>query len=246
MTSRLYRIVLCGILSIFLSTLCVAADKFTFSGDSMNTVIAKGKERTVLEGNASIKSGSTHIEAEKIELYGEDSRFAFCSGEVQVTDPEKGILLKSDHLFYDREEDRSRVDGYAEMEDQKNELIVKGGFLEHFGEEEITIIQIGVRILKEDLACRSEFARYRRDEEILELSGLPYVYWKGDEYRASRIVINLDTDEILLEGEVEGTVVTEEEEEEEEEKEESGEPDGGAEEQAEEPEATEEEERGDG
>lgn len=238
MTSRLCRTVLYGLLCFFFSTLSVAADKFTFSGDSMNTVIAKGKERTVLEGNATIQSGSTHIEAEKIELYGEDSRFAFCSGDVQVTDPEKGIILNSDHLFYDREEDRSRVDGYAEMEDQKNELIVKGGFLEHFGEQEITIIQIGVRILKEDLACRSEFARYRRDEEILELSGLPYVYWKGDEYRASRIVINLDTDEILLEGEVEGTVVTEEEEE----TEESGEPDRGPEE----PEGTEEEERGDG
>ena len=61
------------------------------------------------------------------------------------------------------------------------------------------------------MVCRSEFARFRREEEILELSGMPYVYWKGDEYRASRIVINLKTDEIRLEGEVQGTVTTEEE-----------------------------------
>lgn len=209
----------CTLFCLLVCALPVAGDTFTFSGDSMNSVIAKGKERTILKGNASILSGSTHIKAETIELYGENSRFAFCSGNVVVKDPEKGIILTSEHLFYDREEDRSRVDGYAEMEDQKNELIVKGGFLEHFGDLEITIIQIGVRILKEDLACRSEFARYRREEEILELSGVPYVYWKGDEYRASRIVINLDTDEILLEGEVEGTVVTEEKSEEEQERE---------------------------
>ncbi len=209
----------CTLFCLLVCTFPVSGDTFTFSGDSMNSVIAKGKERTILKGNASIQSGSTHIKAETIELYGEDSRFAFCSGDVVVKDPEKGIVLTSERLFYDREEDRSRVDGYAEMEDQKNELIVKGGFLEHFGDLEITIIQIGVRILKEDLACRSEFARYRREEEILELSGVPYVYWKGDEYRASRIVINLDTDEILLEGEVEGTVVTEEKSEEEQERE---------------------------
>ena len=80
--------------------------------------------------------------------------------------------------------------------------------------EAITIIQIGVRILKEDMASRSEFARFKREEEILELSGLPFVFWKGDEYRAARIIINLDTDEIRLEGEVRGTVTTEEDEEE--------------------------------
>lgn len=193
----------------------IRCDTFTFSGDTMNTVMARGKERTVLTGNAVIISDSTEIRADKIILYGEDSRFAQCSGGVEVLDEEKGIFLQSENLFYDRDIDLSRVEGYAEMQDQKNELIVKGGYLENFGDEDITIIQIGVRILKEDLACRSEFARFRREEEILELSGMPYVFWKGDEYRASRIIINLETDEIRLEGEVQGTVITEEEEEEE-------------------------------
>ncbi len=200
--------------AVFSVSPVVSAESFSFSGDSMNTVIAKGKERTILRGNAAIVSKSTRIEADTIELYGKDSRFAYCEGNVRVTDQEKGIYLTSEHLYYDREEDISRVNGYAEMVDQKNELVVKGGYLENFGEQDITIIQIGVRILKEDLACRSEFARYRREEEILELSGMPFVYWKGDEYRASRIVINLDTDEILLEGEVEGTVISEDEDEE--------------------------------
>lgn len=200
---------LCSVF-LFLLPMITGADTFTFSGDSMTTVLARGKERTLLTGNAVIVSDGTEIRADKIELYGEDSRFARCSGNVEVTDIEKGIYLQSEDLFYDREIDLSRVEGYAEMEDQKNELIVKGGYLENYGDDDITIIQIGVRILKEDLACRAEFARFRREEEILELSGMPYVFRKGDEYRASRIIINLDTDEIRLEGEVQGTVVTEE------------------------------------
>lgn len=197
---------------VFLFTLTSSrADTFSFSGDSMTTVLARGKERTVLTGNAVIISDNTEIHAEEIVLYGEDSRFAQCSGRVEVTDTVKGIYLQSENLFYDRDIDLCRVEGYAEMEDQKNELIIKGGYLENFGDDDITIIQIGVRILKEDMACRAEFARFRRDEEILELSGMPYVYWKGDDYRASRIIINLESDEIRLEGEVQGTVITEEE-----------------------------------
>ncbi len=199
--------------ALFLSVLTVSGwtDTFTFSADRMNTVLAKGKERTLLSGNAKIISRNTVITADEIEIYGSDSQFALCRGNVTVKDEEKGIILHSENLFYDRENDVSRIEGYVEMEDQKNELVVKGGLLEHYGEQDITIIQIGVRILKEDMVCRSEFARFKREEEILELSGLPFVYWKGDEYRATRIIINLDTDEIRLEGEVRGTVTTEEE-----------------------------------
>ncbi|RKX80247.1 MAG: organic solvent tolerance protein OstA [Spirochaetes bacterium] len=183
---------------------------FQFSGDRMYTVMAKGKEHTFLTGNATIITESTTIQAEEIELYGRDSRYAICKGGVSIKDEEKGIVLSTESLFFDREEEITRVKGYVEMIDQKNELVAKAGFLEHFGKEDIIILQIGVRILKEDMACRSEFARYRREEEILELSGMPFVFWKGDEYRASRIVINLDTDEIQLEGEVKGKIISEE------------------------------------
>ncbi|MEW5814293.1 MAG: LptA/OstA family protein [Spirochaetota bacterium] len=190
----------------------ISADSFTFSSDRMSTVLTKGKEHTILSGNAHIISDKTNIYANEIELYGEDYRYALCRGDVTVVDEEKGIFLKCDELYFDRKKDISRIEGYAEMEDYKNELVVKAGFLENFGKDDITVVQIGVRILKEDMACRSEFARYKRKEKILELSGMPLVYWKGDEYKASRIIINLDTDEIKLAGEVSGTVVSKSEE----------------------------------
>lgn len=223
------------VLSGLLFLLCISpgrastvwADTFRFSGNSMTSVLAEGRERTTLVGNAVIISDTTTIKADEIELYGEDSRYARCKGEVTIRDEEKGYLLRCEDLYFDRENDLSRIEGYAEMEDYRNELVVKGEYLEHDGKKDITIIQVGVRILKEDLACRSEFARVKREENILELSGMPYVYWKGDEYRASRITVNLDTDEISLEGEVQGTVVTEEEPEEGQEIEEMG--DGGSE-----------------
>ncbi|MCK4541423.1 MAG: hypothetical protein KAU17_04200 [Spirochaetales bacterium] len=193
-----------------------ADDDFSFSSDKTEAVLAKGREYTTLTGNAIMISGSMEIHADKIELFGSDFRYARCTGNVRVTDDEKGILLFCDNLLFDREEEISRIEGYAEMVDQKNEIVVKGHFFEDRGKEEITLIQIGVRILKEDMVCRGEFARYLRKEKILELSGMPSVYWKGDEYSASRIIINLDTDEILLQGDVSGRIQSDESDTEEE------------------------------
>ena len=103
------------------------------------------------------------------------------------------------------------------MIDQKNEIVAKGSYFKNLGKENITIIQIGVRILQasedESMTCRSEYAKYNRDNNSLELSGMPVVFWQDDEYRATKITINLDTDDITLTGKVSGSIRSEEEEE---------------------------------
>ena len=185
-------------------------DRFSFSADRTEAVLSQGKERTLLTGKAVIETNDTIIRADRVELYGENFRFALCSGSIVVEDQVQGFILHCENLYFDRERELSRVQGYCEMEDQKNGLVVKGSFLENRGDENRTLIQIGVRILRVDdqgrMACRSEFALYDRDAEKLELSGSPRVNWKGDDYRATRISINLETDEITLEGQVSGTI----------------------------------------
>ena len=215
---------LSNLLALFLlCTTLYAADDFSFYGDSLSSSRGKGKEHTSLKGNAGIISSSTKIKADRIEIYGKDNDFAECTGTVEVIDNEKGISLKAEQLFFNRKDDIIRVEGSAVMEDIKNQVIVKGNFLEYMGSDETCLIQIGVRILKDDMVCRSEFARYNRNDEILELTGMPVVFWKNDEYRALRIIVDLAKDEITLEGKVTGSMfsekkgaeTTEEEEEEE-------------------------------
>ena len=200
---------------LLLCTTLYAADDFSFFGDSLSSSRGKGKEHTTLKGNAGIISSSTRIKADNIEIYGSDNDFAECTGTVEVIDNEKGISLKSERLFFNRRDDIIRVEGAAVMEDIKNEVIVKGNFLEYMGSDETCLIQIGVRILKDDMVCRSEFARYNRNDDILELTGMPVVFWKNDEYRALRIIVDLDKDEITLEGKVTGSIFSEKEEKEE-------------------------------
>jgi lipopolysaccharide export system protein LptA len=193
------------------ASLASGAETFTYSGDSVRATLAKGSERAVLTGHATVRSDDVLITADEIELLGEDFTVAIATGSVHVADAKRGIDLAASNLWYDRTAKIARIRGNAEMADLENEIVVKGGFLEDRDEEGLTIVQIGVRIFRKDLVCRSEFAKYWRDRKILELTGMPWVSRKGDEYRATKITIDLDTEEIVLEGSVQGTAAVEEE-----------------------------------
>jgi lipopolysaccharide export system protein LptA len=182
-------------------------ESFRMSADSLSRTFSQGRERAVLSGDAEIISESTEIRADEIELYGEDFRYAVARGNLTVLDTERDIYLTGDLFRFDRELEIAQVEGNAIMEDRENEVVVRSGFLEARLQDDIIIMQVGVRIFQDDLVTRSEFARFDRGSDVLELSGLPIVFWEEDEYEAARIVINLETEDISLQGEVSGRIV---------------------------------------
>lgn len=175
-------------------------ERFEFSGNSTSINLKEGQEKTTLKGNAIIISGSTEIKADIIEITGEKFDYAECSNNVTVNNRDKGLFIKCSSLNFDRKKKISTIVGFVEMIDKENNLIVRSNYLQDDGEANITIIQIGVRIIKDDIICRSEFARFNRDTKELELTGAPFVKKGNDEYRARRIILNTETDEITLEG----------------------------------------------
>ena len=183
-------------------------DRFSFTADQMETVLAEGRERTVLRGNAALTSDETEIFADSIELYGDDLAFALSRGGVRVVQVGEGIELTSETVFYNRRDGIVRVEGDALLIDHDNEMVIKGGFLEHWEERNETSIQIGVQILSDDLVARAQLVHYDRGAQTLTLSGLPVVTWKGDEYHAARIFIDLDQDRIVLSGAVSGQITS--------------------------------------
>jgi lipopolysaccharide export system protein LptA len=201
----------------YLPPLAAEENSFSFSGNSTSISLAEGRQRTILSGDARISSETLTIEADHIELYGEDFRYARCNGNLKVRENDQKISLTSDSLFLDRQQNKLRIRSYSEMVDLRNEIVVKSGYMEHYDEENYSVFQIGVRILKatEDgrMVCRSDYARYDREVDTLELSGSPVVFWKGDRYSAVRITIDLETDEIEMEGNVEGEFTSRTEEE---------------------------------
>ena len=180
-----------------------------FSADTFWSDFSKGSGRTILSGNAEIISNDMIIRADRIELYGENLIFALCTGKVVVVNDKDGLKMKSDKLTFNRRDKITRIQGNAYLEDKVNEIVIKGGIIENREKEDTILVQIGVRILKEDLVCRSQMARFFRGEKKLELSGMPVVWWKDDKYQATKIFIELeenDVKEVRMEGNVQAQV----------------------------------------
>jgi lipopolysaccharide export system protein LptA len=197
---------ICAIFFLFIVRSFSAADTFTFKADKMSGSKALGREVTILAGNAEVRSDNLLLRAERIEIQGDDNQFIDCTGSVWGMEEEKEILFQADRLRYDRTLKIARLEGNSTLEDKKNEIVARGRFIEYDDNAEVTVFQIGVRLFKDDMVCRSEYAVYRRTEKLLDLSGFPVVFKKDDEFRADRIRVDLDTDDVTMEGSVSGTI----------------------------------------
>ena len=200
-------------LIIIIIAACITAnlygETFTFKAEKMSGNRASGRESLVLTGNAEVHSDTILLRADRIEIHGKDNDFIDCSGNVWGFEEKKNIIFQSDRLRYDRILKIARLEGNSTLEDRQNEVIAKGRFIEYNDKTEIAIFQITVRLFKENIVCRSEYAVYRREEKLLDLSGFPVVHKKNDEFRAARIRVNLDTDDVTMEGDVSGSIKSE-------------------------------------
>jgi lipopolysaccharide export system protein LptA len=192
---------------LFAGTLFVfGADTFTFKADKMSGNKATGKETTILIGNAEVRSDNLLLKADRIELLGKDNNLIDCSGSVWGNQEEKEIFFRSDKMLYDRDKKIANLEGNSTLEDKKNEVVARGRYIQYDENSEITVFQISVRLFKNNMVCRSEYAVYRRNEKLLDLSGYPVVYKNNDEFRADRIRVDLDTDDVIMEGSVAGSI----------------------------------------
>lgn len=184
--------------------------KIDFKSDRIIVNPSENKKHVLYSGNAVLKTDTTTIKADEIESYGNDFQYTLCRGNVRVEDSDRQIYLTCENLFYDRELEIIRVNGYCEMEDRKNNIVTKSGYLEDRRDESITTFSIWVRIATEDMICRSEFALYDQDANTLELTGMPKVTRESEEFIADKIFVDLDTEEISLEGNVSGNIKSKE------------------------------------
>ena len=199
--------ILFTVLFFCVSIAFMPADVFTFKANRMSGTRALGREATILIGNAEVRSDNLLLRADRIEIHGDDNRFIVCSGNVWGHEEEKDILFYTDNLRYDRRQKIARLEGNASLEDRENKVVARGRYIEYDDPNEIAVFQISVRLFKDEMVCRSEYAIYRRKEKLLDLSGFPVVYKKDDVFRADKIRVDLDTDDVVMEGAVSGTII---------------------------------------
>ncbi|OQX29062.1 MAG: hypothetical protein B0D92_05705 [Spirochaeta sp. LUC14_002_19_P3] len=190
----------------------VYAETWSFSAAQVTSVQRDDISQTVLEGNVQVNSEKLDIKADYVELTGKDYELLKGNGRIYLRETEKGITITSNSFDYDKNAELLKFRGFVTLMDEKDEIVIRCESLDYYEAKELVILQAAVRLIKDKTVGRGEFATYRRTDKILELSGRPVVWQDKDKYQADRITVNLDSDEISMEGAVKGTLTTEEDE----------------------------------
>ena len=191
------------------SILNAAKSKIKFSASSMQGSIKDGQNSTSLTGNAIVTVDTMEIKADRIEIYGKDYRYLKATGTVTGEDKEKGFSFSSNFMQYDRDKEVATFFGKTELNDTKNDVKITSEHIEYNQKAETMLMQFEVKILRKEITCTSMFAMYNRKSSALNLTGRPIVTKSKDTFQAAKISVNLDTEDITLEGRVSGNVVEE-------------------------------------
>jgi len=186
------------------------SNQITFRGGYTRAVMREGRESIILTQGAIVTVGSITIEAETIELSGKNSRYLTGTDNVRIVDSSRGLTIIASNISYDRELESILIDSWVEIQDLENEVIASGAYLSYDQAKGIMRLQIAVKLLHHTesgaMVCRADTMEYNRQEMTLALTGNSSVYWKGDSYEASSISVDLNTEEIRMEGSIKGTV----------------------------------------
>jgi len=191
------------------SILNATKSKIKFSATSMQGSIKEGQNSTSLTGNAVVIVDTMEIKADRIEIYGKDYRYLKATGAVTGEDKEKGFSFSSNFMQYDRDKEVATFFGKTELNDTKNDVKITSEHIEYNQKAETMLMQFDVKILRKEITCTSMFAMYNRKSSALNLTGRPIVTKSKDTFQAARITVNLDSEDITLEGRVSGNVVEE-------------------------------------
>ncbi len=209
MKKRLIGIYTATLFCTIITTLSAKPSKITFSADKLEGSGKKNNTETTLIGNAVVTVDSLTIRGDRVKLYGKDYRYVKASGSLTGEDSEKGFSFSADSLHYDRETEIAEFLGKAKVDDTKNKVITHAERIKYNQKNETILLQMNVKLISKDIECTSLFALYQRDTSMLTLTGTPSVKKENDTFKAGKISVNLDTEDIRLEGNVSGSVTEE-------------------------------------
>lgn len=195
--------------SFFAIFFCAAngsAEKISFSARTMSGRAGSKEDTTELSGNASVVTESIEVKADSIQLRGKEFRYVSASGKISGIHKESNLEFSADNLKYDRETKVVTLSGNVSLVDIDNNVKAAAQIIEYNSKTDIAVLQIDVRLEQKKNVCTSAYAVYRKNEQMLELNGSAKVVQDDDTFSAQAITFNMDTEEILMEGNVRGSV----------------------------------------
>lgn len=188
----------------------LGANDISFEGGKTSMQTQAGRQVITLSDRARIQSGSIILRADTITLSGDDFRYVLCSGNVVLEDEERELNLRSNRLFYDRDLEEIRIEGYFELDDPKNELLARGFGLTYSIDEEQLALHAQAHVEKHTssgaMVCKADLMHFDRKLMSLSLYGKALVDWSDDHYEAQQIIVDLEKEQITAEGSIKGVI----------------------------------------
>ncbi len=185
------------------------ADKIIFSAGNMSGQSGKKSSKTVLSGNAYIKTDTMEIYADTVELSGDDYNDIKATGHVSGKNFESKMEFTCETLEFNRKTKIALLKGSVDLVDVENSVKAKAQMIEYNQDSETAILQIQINLVQKDNVCTGSYAVYQKKNQMLEISGNAQVKQGDDTFRAQQISLNLKTQEITLSGNVKGAVKAE-------------------------------------
>lgn len=182
------------------------AEKIVFSANKMTGQAGNSNTTTTLSGNSYIKTSSMEIQADDIELSGEDYRYIKASGNVIGKNLEANMDFTCNSLEYDRTTKIAELKGDVKLTDNDNDVKADAQIIVYDQDAEIAVLQVKINLTQKDNVCSGSYAVYYKKNQLLELSGNAQVKQKEDVFRAQYITLDMDTQDITLGGNVKGKV----------------------------------------
>jgi len=182
------------------------AEKIIFSANNMTGKSGDSNSTTTLNGNGYIKTSSIEIQAEYIELSGDEYRYINASGNIKGKNLDSNMDFTCDSLEYDRDTKLAKLKGNVELIDHDNEVKAKAQIITYNQNTDIAVIQVQINLTQKENVCSGSYAVYYKKDQILELSGNAQIKQKDDTFRAQHITLNMETQNITLDGNVKGSV----------------------------------------
>lgn len=199
-----HKLTFFSLLFSFMMPLC--AEKIIFSANRMTGRAGNTNTTTTLSGNAYIKTDTMEIQAEDVELSGDDYRYIKATGSISGKNLETHMDFTCDSLEYDRNTKIALLKGNVKLDDKDNDVRAEAQIIEYNQDTEIAVLQIQIKLTQKENVCSGSYAVYYKNSQLLELSGNAQVKQKDDVFRAQNITLNMDTQDITLGGNVKGKV----------------------------------------
>lgn len=196
----------CGTVS---SPFSVFAEEVKFSANSMSGVAGNKNDSAILTGNAFVATSSVEITADKIEMSGDDFRIVKATGDISGKNLVTKLEFTCGQMLYDRETKIAILKDKVHLVDSENEVVADAEVVEYNQDTDIAILQINITLTQKDNICKGAYAVYRKKEQLLNLNGNAQITQGSDFFRAQEIELNLDTQQITLDGRVRGSVTDE-------------------------------------